>query len=158
MNSPEGKQITEDMENTRGQTVPERLSYYIANRIRDQKQWYTGKAAWNQKQWTGWFISSWTLQGLAVILAFIILIPRASIINPVGIVTTAGAGVLCWMGARNYRELSQSYGFIAQRLSILEEQAHQASDEKELAEIVSHVEETISQEHTIWIARRLDTP
>jgi hypothetical protein len=158
MNTPEGKQITEAMENVRGQSVPERLSYYCANRILDEKQWYTGKAAWNQKQWTGWFILSWTMQGLAVILAFTILIPKASIINPVGIVTTAGAGVLSWMGARNHRELSQSYGFVAQRLSILEEQAHQTSDEKELAEIVSHVEETISQEHTIWIVRRLDAP
>jgi hypothetical protein len=158
MDSQEGKQITESIENARKQTVLERLAYYRTNRIHDQQHWYTKKATWSRKQEEGWFILSWVLQGLAVTLAFIIVIFSGLIINPVGIITTAGAGVLSWMGARNYRELSQSYGFIAQRLSILEEQAEQLSTEKELAEMVLRVEETISQEHTIWLARRVERP
>jgi hypothetical protein len=61
------------------------------------------------------------------------------------------------MSARSYRELSQSYGLIAQELSFLEEEANQVSNQDELDALVQDVERTISREHTIWLARRTTT-
>jgi len=49
---------------------------------------------------------------------------------------------------------SQSYGFIAQELSLLETQVEQASTEQQLINIVLNVETAISREHAIWLVRR----
>jgi hypothetical protein len=151
----EGAQITAHMRQMRKKTVEDRILYYVQNRIRDQKLWYATKAKWNHTQEFRWFIITWILQVLAAAIAIIIIVFRDLIVNPVGIFTTAGAGALSWIHARRYRELSQSYGLVAQKLALLESQADRASTEEELAEIVIDVERTISREHTIWLARRL---
>jgi hypothetical protein len=154
----EGKsQVTPHMKSIRKRNVADRLAYYLSDRVLDQRQWYTNKAKSNHTQETRWFISAWVLQLLAVVLAFVIIFFNGLVINPVGILTTAGAGVLSWVNARNYGELSLSYGLIAQRLSILQEQRKDAMTEENLATGVSDFEQAISTEHTIWLARRLET-
>jgi hypothetical protein len=145
------------MKSIRKRNVADRLAYYLSDRVLDQRQWYTNKAKSNHTQETRWFISAWVLQLLAVVLAFVIIFFNGLVINPVGILTTAGAGVLSWVNARNYGELSLSYGLIAQRLSILQEQRKDAMTEENLATGVSDFEQAISTEHTIWLARRLET-
>lgn len=151
----EGAQITEHMRNMRKKSLEDRRVYYTQNRIRDQKLWYTAKAKRNQTQESKWFIITWILQIAAAIIAIIIISIWDLIVNPVGILTTTGAGVLSWINARRYRELSQSYGLTAQELTILEAQMDRALTEEKLAEIVIGVETVISREHTIWLVRRL---
>lgn len=154
----EGKsQVTPLMKSVRSRNVADRLAYYLSDRVLDQKQWYTNKAKSNHSQETKWFIFTWILQVLAVILAFVVIFFNGLLINPVGILTTAGAGVLSWLNARNYRELSLSYGLIAQRLSILQEQRKEPMTEESLATKVSDFEQAISTEHTIWLTRRVAT-
>ena len=154
-NSP---QITEKMRGIRKKTIAERLNYYRKNRIHDERLWYTKKADFNRKQESRLFIVSWVLQFLAIFLAFTIIYYSKSVVNPVGSLTTAAAAIISWMSARSYRELSQSYGLIAQELSFFEEQTNQVSNQDELDELIQDVERTISREHTIWLARRTATP
>lgn len=156
--SNEGDQITEHMKQMMRKPIVDRLTYYAKNRIHDQRLWYAKKANWNRTRESRWFIVTWILQVVAVILAFIIIGFKNLVANPVGILTTAGAGVLSWMTARSYRELSQSYGLIAQELSFLEERGEHVSTEEELSDIVLEVEQTISREHTIWLTKRLEMP
>jgi hypothetical protein len=158
LHSKEGTQITDQMRNARNQKIDDRLAYYLANRVRFEQQWYKNKSKWNQIREFRWFVLTWVLQLAAAALAFITIFFTGLILNPVGIITTAGAGTLSWMNARSYRELSQSYGLVAQRLSILGERKREASTEEELSEIVTDLEQAISGEHTIWLARRLVTP
>jgi hypothetical protein len=151
-------QITPHMKNIRNSSLANRLTFYLSDRVRDQQSWYINKSKLdNTREWE-WYIVSWILQLSAVVLAFVTILFKVLPINPLGVVTTAGAGVLSWMNARSYRELSLSYGLIAQRLSILGEQRKEALTEKELADLVEDFEKAISTEHTIWLARRLKTP
>jgi len=153
--SQQGPEITGYMRQMRQKKVENRKTCYVQERIRDQKDWYAIKAKSNQARASLWYAITWILQVVAVIGAFIIISLKDFVINPVGILTTAGAGVLSWTNARSYQELSQSYGFITHELSLLEAHAEQALTEEKLAEIVSEVETATSREHTIWLERRL---
>lgn len=148
-------QITDHMRQMRNKTFKNRRTYYTQRRIHDQKDWYSTKANFNKVREFRWFIMAWILQLAAAAIAIVVIGFSDLIINPVGAVTTAGAGVLSWIHARSYRELSQSYGLVAHELSLLEDRANQVSTEEKLAEIVLDTEKTISREHTIWLARRL---
>jgi len=150
-----GVPITPQMRLIRNENLKSRRTFYIQNRISDQRLWYGKKAKLNKSQEFKWFIIAWILQLGAVAFAILVIVLEEIFINPVGIITTAGASVLSWMHARNYQELAQSYGLIVQELSLLEEKAKTASSEEELSEIVEDTEKTISREHTIWLARRL---
>jgi hypothetical protein len=151
----EGAQITEQMKKMRTASLDDRLAYYVQNRIRDQRRWYAIKAAKNHSDESRWSIISWILQIGAAAIAIVVVGVSDPIIKPVGVLTTAGAGVLSWINARNVRELSQSYSLIAQQLTNLEALATQVSTEGKLGEIALDVERTISREHTIWLKRRL---
>lgn len=151
----EGAQITDHMKQMRKKPLEDRRAYYFQDRIRDQRLWYTAKAKWNHAQQSRWFIATWILQITAAAIAIMIISFSDPILNPVGILTTAGGGVLSWIHARSYRELSQSYSLIAQELSLLEARANQVTTEEELSEIVLDVERTISREHAMWLTRRL---
>jgi len=153
--NPQSTQITNRMRQMRSETFENRRAYYIQRRIHDQKDWYSKKAEFNKGQESQWFIVAWILQLAAAVIAIVVIGFSDLIINPVGALTTAGAGALSWLHARSYRELSQSYGLVAQELSLLEVRANQVSMEEKLTEIVLDTEKTISREHTIWLARRL---
>ncbi len=150
----EGSQITQRMKEIRRGSVAERLEFYEKNRIHDQQTWYEKKAKWNMSQESHWNILMWLLQALAVSFAIVNIVFTDSPINLIGVATTAGTAVLSWINARNYQELSQSYGLIAQELSISGDQAKDVSTEEGLAELVSDVEAAISQEHAMWKATR----
>jgi hypothetical protein len=151
----EGSVITERMKLTRNSSLEDRRDYYVQNRIRDQKQWYSIRTKWNRTQELRWSTLAWILQGVALVAAIVLIGFREFIINPVGILTTATAGVLAWLGARDYRRLSQSYGLVYQDLGLLEGLAKEVSTEEKLEDIVLDTERTISREHSMWLASRV---
>jgi hypothetical protein len=149
----EGPQITKQMKEIRNEKLANRREFYVQNRIQDQRRWYVEKSKWNKKRESLWFIVTWILELAAASLAIVAIILQDTFINPVGIVTTAGAGVLSWINARSYSEPAESYGFVAEELVIIQDRANQVSTEKDLAKIVLDAERTIDREHTIWLAR-----
>ena len=151
----EGGQITEHMKQMRMGTVGDRLSYYVQHRIHDQRLWYAAKAKWNRNQESRWFVITWALELAAAVIAIIVIVLEDVIINPVSIVTTAGAGVLSWANARSYSEPAESYGLVAQEIALLEDQANHVTTEEDLARIVHDVEGTIIREHEIWLSKLL---
>ncbi|MEM2129031.1 MAG: DUF4231 domain-containing protein [Candidatus Bathyarchaeia archaeon] len=154
-NFQEMEQITENMERIKNETFENRLNYYIQNRIRDQMLWYGKKAIWNRTQEYRWFVITWILEILAVVVAVLMIVQPEGIVNPVSLIMATGAGVLSWINARSYSEPAQSYACVAQQLALLEGRAKNVSNENELATIVLDVEETIRKEHSIWVARLL---
>jgi FtsH-binding integral membrane protein len=71
----------------------------------------------------------WILLALGVALAFVNIISADLPINAVSAATTASVAVLSWIGARSYRDLSQSYSIVAHELSFIEDDAKQAKTE-----------------------------
>ena len=153
--SQEGTMITKHMRQIRNRTLEDRRDYYVQNRIHDQKEWYAARAKWSKDQEFRWSILAWILQGGALTTAIFAVGFGELVINPVGVLTTAAAGVLTWTNARDYRKSSQSYGLVCQELALLEDSAKEVSTEERLEDIVLDTERTISREHSMWLARRM---
>ncbi len=153
----ERTQITRFMEATRKKSLDERRHLYVEQRIQDQKVWYSKKAFQNSKAEARWFVFSFAMQALSAIVAFVVVFYSTIPVNPVGFITTAAMAGISWTNARSHRELSQSYGLVAQELAGLEDKASEVASEESLGKFVIEVERTISREHTLWKARRLGT-
>jgi hypothetical protein len=149
----ESPQITKQMREMRNETFERHRDFYVQERIGDQITWYVQKAKWNRRRESFWFAITWLLELSAALTAIIVIILTNTFINPVGIITTAGAGVLSWINARSYSEPAESYGFVAQELVLLRDRAKAASTNQGLSKVVLETETTINQEHTIWMAR-----
>lgn len=149
----EAVQITDHMRKMRNEALESRRDYYAQNRVRNQRLWYTKKAKWNRNQGALWFAIGWILEILAIASAIVMINQQNVGINPVGIITAAGAGVLSWISSRSYNEPAGSYGFTAQELLLFEEKMKQISTEERLADAVLKVEGIIAREHMIWLAR-----
>lgn len=158
LNLKKGPQVTDHMKRVRESELLDRRNYYIQNRLSNQRLWYASKADWNRKRESLWFIFAGVLDLVAALAAIILIVLPDTVVDPVAVVTAAGAGVLSWLNARNYSEPAESYGIVAQDLVFLEEQASRinpsiAGSEEALAKIVEEVEGIITGEQRIWLAR-----
>ena len=149
----EAPQVTPHMKEVRNANLEYRRNYYIQKRISDQKKWYSAKAAWNRRREALWFAVAWLLELLAAIAAIAAVILQDSLIDPVQIVSAAGAGVLFWLNARSYKEPAESYGVVASDLELQRNYAVNVDTEQKLSRLVSETEETINREQKIWLAR-----
>lgn len=149
-----GTQVTDYMRKARSSDLENRRSHYAEYRVSYQRKWYSLRVEQNDTQGSRWFYVGWGLEISTVVIA-ITTVSFAFFLNLVGLFTTAAAGALSWAHARSYRELSQSYGLVAQELTLLEDRARHVSKEEELEEVVLDTERTISREHSMWLTRRL---
>ncbi len=147
-------QISDSMRKTRVLPLDERKDVYLSGRLLDQKNWYEGKARTNRSSASAWFWTVAALQMVGLILAIFQTGPRPWLINPVPLLMTLAAALVAWTQVKRHDELTQSYAMAAQELSALESLAQHVSDLKSFQEFVTQVEETISREHTMWVARR----
>lgn len=150
----EGSQITEAMNKQRGAEFEERRQFYIQFRINDQQTWYARKSKINSVKESRMNLLMWGLLVFGVALAFANVISNALSfdlpINGVGIATTTSAAVLSWIGARSYKELSQSYNIVAHELTLIEQTAKEVTTEDQLGQVVEEAEGVMSQEHNLW--------
>ncbi len=153
--SVEGTEVTKIMLDWRNRSVSERREFYLRDRIRDQKDWYSKKAVSSSRLHDRWLVATFASQGGAGVIALLTVLFPGFALNPVGIVTTLASCGMSWMNAKSYRELSQSYGLIAHDLSGYESEAEGVDSQEKLEKLVSNVEGRISGEHTYWKARRM---
>ena len=153
--SVEGTEVTKIMLDGRNRSVSERREFYLRDRIRDQKDWYSKKAVSSSRLHDRWLVATFASQGGAGVIALLTVLFPGFALNPVGIVTTLASCGMSWMNAKSYRELSQSYGLIAHDLSGYESEAEGVDSQEKLEKLVSNVEGRISGEHTYWKARRM---
>lgn len=146
--------ITPQMENIRALNTLDRRNYYIQHRIRDQKTWYTNKAAYNQKKYNGWFWVIVISQFLSFV-SIIILIKLPTLDwNVVGLFTTISAVALSWLQLKQHQALKQAYTTAAQELNFIEVSAASVNTDNELSRFVLDSENAISREHTLWLAQK----
>ena len=65
--NPTTGEITKEMRSIRQGNTEQRKSFYLANRLKDQKKWYSEKAKFNNSKERFWFAIFWAFQILASI-------------------------------------------------------------------------------------------
>jgi len=150
----DGNDITQHMRAIRSRSFDERKFYYNKERVIDQKEWYSKKAKMNEKNRSFWFWSSLVVEGIAVILAFLLVTIPSLPVNPVGILITVVAVIVAWTQFKKHRELSQSYGLVVQELGQISSMYVHVDNEEKLSDYVENAEHVISKEHAMWLAKR----
>jgi len=149
-----GEQITRRMREIRTLGLADRRQTYLEYRVRDQRAWYSGKAADNARKEDRLF----SLVGLAQLAALVTAISLAAmpsaVPNLVGVFAASSASLLAWLQAKRHEDLAQSYSVAAQELGLIEAQAAQVTDDEAFSTFVADSEAAISREHTLWLARR----
>jgi hypothetical protein len=66
-----------------------------------------------------------------------------------------GSGLLVWSQTKRYSDLATTYAVAAEDLNQISAKYTNAEDAEALASFVSDVEEAVSREHGMWLARRV---
>lgn len=147
-------QVTDTMTQMRAQAFPQRRDTYIEHRINDQLEWYKRKAKFNSTA------AKWFFTGLIVANLIALACAASKIANPAfqyfptDVFITVAAGILTWMQAKRFTELSTSYALTANEIALIREDAYGLAEDVELSKFVGDAENAFSREHTQWEARK----
>lgn len=150
----DGVQISNEMERLRQTSATERLDYYRTNRIVDQQTWYAKKSSANKRMVDKFFIALLVTIGISIFFSIAKVRFPTTPYWPTDFFVTAAAGLLSWIQAKRFQELSASYALAAHEISLIREQSGQPMTDEELSKFVGDAENAFSREHTQWIARK----
>ena len=146
--------ISPKMESIINLSAMERKEYYINERIKEQKKWYSDKAEFNKRKYDMWFVVIILAQFLSLV-SIIVLIKNPTLDwNLVGLFTTISAAAISWLQLKQHQELKQAYTTAAQELNFIEASSSTVTTENELSRFVLDSENAISREHTLWLAQK----
>ncbi len=147
-------QITPSMEVTRSLSIPERLTFYLHDRVEDQLSWYNRKARDNARAAKIAFgiLASMYVAVLACVVVRINE-PTWILFHPEPLLIAA-AGCIGWMQIKRYNELAASYRLTWIEIGIIKSTVGELKSDDALATFVDDAEEAFSREHTQWLARR----
>lgn len=148
-----GAQITQKMALIRGYSTSDRLKVYVKNRVIDQQNWYADNASKSMANADTYYKILIGTICLAIICA-VMKVAFLTLLLPVDVLVTVAAGLLAWIQAKRYQELSASYALAAHEIGFIREQAGAVVTDKELSDFVGDSENAFSREHTQWIARK----
>ncbi len=150
------QQITKPMRQVRDLSWSERLELYKKQRLGDQIRWYNTKSEANRRLADRWSLAS--LGALGVAVAALLLIPIfgrvVNVLAFVSVIATAEAASIAWTQLGRHDELRHSYQMACIELTNILSLAADVKDEDDLRRFVDDVENAVSREHTMWVARR----
>lgn len=149
----EATQITPWMRRLRAAPFPTRKAVYVAERVTDQIDWYTGKSHANRRAALRWFWVGFAFEAAALLVA-IGIVAAVDAPDVVGLLATVSVAATAWTQFGRNDELCKSYMLAANELLRLRVLLEGAETEAKLAEIVASTEAAISREHTMWMAKR----
>jgi hypothetical protein len=151
---PTTQAISPKMRAVREAPLADRRDAYLADRIQEQRRWYTGKAASNGSRAKAW---RWAL----IVLEFLGFLAALSHVmgydgpSLEGLIAAAVAGGGAWLQMKDHDSLERAYTTAALELEAIEALGDRAAqDEGSWATYVKDAEEAISREHTTWQASR----
>ncbi|MGC8775543.1 MAG: DUF4231 domain-containing protein [Chlorobaculum sp.] len=147
--------ISKKMKEIRALPIPDRLDFYVENRIKDQANWYWHKSKFNKRRAEQWFWVSVTLHSMAILM-LLYKIKEPSFSLPVEVVATAAGAALTWLQAKKHNELNSAYALTAHEIVLIEGESTSVQTERQLCEYVINSEFAFSREHTQWVARKSD--
>jgi hypothetical protein len=148
--------VTDEMTAIRDAPLAERRKIYLSQRLEDQNRYYRRNSAENRVRAARWFGVAILFQAAGLILAWLKVTNRVDA-DLLGIAATAAAGALAWVQTRDSQNLAESYRVAANELADIlgEARAHADSlTDDEWSWFVRDGEQSISREHTLWLARR----
>jgi hypothetical protein len=145
-------QVTQRMLDLRSASLDTRQAAYRRGRIDDQREWYAGKAAWNEKRRSVWAVAALSLQavgfGAGLARAF-----SGLDLDLLGFAAAMTAGITAWARTKDYAELAEAYAVTAQEIGLLSDEPV-PNDEENWALYLEEAELAFSREHTLWRARK----
>lgn len=147
-------QVSDEMDRLRKTSLDERQKYYREYRIVDQQSWYASKSAINKRKVKRYFACLILVILVAIFFAIAkIAFPKAPF-WPTDVFVTVAAGLLSWIQAKKFQELSISYALTAHEISLIRQQSGNSMEEDEFSKFVGDAENAFSREHTQWVARQ----
>ena len=148
------EQFTVAMQEMRSSSLDNRKNNYCEKRIRDQREWYAKKAAFNKKKANLFFWGLIIANFIGVVLAILKVAEINPIYLPVDVIIALASSLLSWIQAKRFTELSASYALTAHEIGFINEQLDRINTEDEFSKFVGDAENAFSREHTQWAARR----
>ena len=146
--------ITAAMKRLREGDFLARRDTYIDFRVNDQLEWYKRKAQFNANA-AKWFFTALILANVFAVLCAVIKIANLQFqYFPTDVLIAIAAGLLTWMQAKRFTELSASYALTANEIALILAEAEFIEDDEGLSKFVGDAENAFSREHTQWEARK----
>ncbi len=147
-------QITVSMDDIRALSIEDRKKFYMENRIREQRGWYTKKARDNRKAAARWVFACTATYGVAIVL----LVLRPSFPEwefwPFEPLIVLASAIIGWMQIKKFNELASAYTLTAHEIGIIQGRLQEINSEEDLSEFINEAELAFSREHTQWVARQ----
>lgn len=149
----EGNQITPKMIENRQKPLNERVGIYAAERIEEQRKWYTKNSKDNRRYKNIAFACLVGFQVLAIVFLVMEIYETVSFtITP--LLACLATSTIALLQLKRFQELTESYGITATELSLIKSKIRHIESEDDLQNFVDDAETAISREHTLWLARR----
>ena len=147
-------QITPEMEQIRAAPLADRIKFYESDRIKEQRVWYSTKAASNKRAFRWWVFTSVS----TYLMAAVLVLSRIAYPNwevwPIDPLIVAASATIGWIQIKKFSELAASYTLTAHEIGILQGKVQEVKNEVQFAEFVNEAELAFSREHTQWVARQ----
>ncbi len=150
----EQEQISPKMLEVRNLELVDRISFYLLNRIDEQRKWYAKKYTINKKNNLIWFLLVILFNSAAVVLAIIKISDPSLEKLPIDIFAVIAVSSLTWIQLKRYQDLTSSYALTAHEIGTIRGISEEVKTEEEFSDFVIDTENAFSREHTQWIAKR----
>ena len=146
-------QTTDKMNEIRELPLQERIDFYKQYRIQEQLLWYQKKSKLNTEKASLFFWLLIAANFIALILS-IFKIKYGDLVLPIDVMIAIAGGLLSWIQAKRFTELSASYALTAREIGFINEQFATIDSEDNFSKFIGDAENAFSREHTQWAARR----
>ena len=151
--SCDGDQVTTSMREIQQESYAVKKDLYQANRIKEQRSWYQGKARYNARRSRAYCLTiCFAYVGLAVMMLIRIRYPDG--FYPIAVLSVLTSVLIAWTQLKRFDELASAYALTAHEVGIIETRYGAVASEEDLSNFVADAENAFSREHTQWVARR----
>lgn len=148
--------ISDKMREYRNRDFETNKLHYKIERIQNQFDWYTQKAKFNADRSKLFFVLLLLVNAFTVILAISRIWNLEANFWVTDFFIASSCGILSWIQAKKYSELSSSYTQTAHDISFSLNTIDRIK-EPEYSHFIGDTENAFSREHTQWLARKDET-
>ncbi|GAA2585089.1 DUF4231 domain-containing protein [Actinomadura fulvescens] len=145
--------LTPAMRRLRAAPLTVRRAVYLEQRIRDQIEWYSGKAGQAERRARAWQLLTAVI-GTAGVCGALARSRGMVEVDALGLAAAFLASIAAWSELRQYWPNAAAYRLTLRELNVIEQQAGEVPDDPgEWRAFCEHAEYAVSREHTMWRVR-----
>lgn len=137
----------------RGAELGYRRAAYREQRLQGQRKWYSERGREHRRTARNCQATAIVLQSAGV-AAGVLKGLEVVDLDLLSVFAAAAAAALAWLAAGDYRKTARAYGLTTFELDRVLNTADRIESEHDWARFVADAEQTMSREHTTWLARR----